>query len=242
MRFASLAGIALALMLGTSSSAAADAPSDAEVSQRIAFIESRLSRGAGAANLWWNSWYYGWTALSMGQFVWAIATPNKDTRTDMAVGAAASTLGVIPLGVLAFPARTAPRDLARVPASSPQERRRKLAFAEHLLEAAAKDEKLRRSWVNHATSIGVSIGVGLVLGVGYGRPVPGLINALGGIALSELQIWTMPTAAIGDFSEYQKLGGAPTGFVSTHSPQATTSPVGISLAPHPGGMSISGWF
>src|SRR4051812_32678891 len=121
MRFASLATIILALLLGTSSSAAADAPSDAEVSQRIAFIEARLSRGAGAANLWWNSWYFGWTALTTGQFVWAMATSDKGTRTDMAVGAAASTLGVIPLGVLPFPARTAPRDLARVPAGSPQE-------------------------------------------------------------------------------------------------------------------------
>src|SRR4029079_13846678 len=99
----------------------------------------------------------------MGRFVCAMATPDKGTRTDMAVGAAASTLGVIPLGILPFPARTAWRHLARVPANSAAARRRKLAFAEHLLEAAASDEKLRRSWVNHATSIGVSIAAGLVL-------------------------------------------------------------------------------
>ncbi len=240
MRFATFA--VMAIVFRTSSAAAAESATDAEVSKRIVFIESRLSRGAGAANLWWMSWYYGWTALSMGQFVWAITTSDKGTRTDMAVGAAASTLGLIPLGVLPFPARTASGDLARVAADSPAERRRKLVFAEHLLEAAAKDEKLRRSWVNHATSIGVSIGVGLVLGVGYGRPVPGLINALGGITLSEIQIWTTPTAAIGDFSDYQKFRNGPMDEVLGQSSTSAISPVGISLGPHPGGVSISGWF
>jgi hypothetical protein len=242
MRNVSFAATVLVILLGTSSASAADSPSDAEVSQRLAFIEARLSRGAGSANLWWNSWYYGWTALSMGQFVWAIATPDKGRRTDMAVGAAASTLGVIPLGVLAFPARIAPRDLARVPATSPESRRRKLAFAEHLLEAVAKDEKLRRSWVNHATSIGVSIGAGLVLGVGYGRPVPGLINALGGVALAEIQIWTTPTAAIGDFAEYQKLRTTNPSLAPMRAPSSKTSSVGFSLVPQLSGISISGWF
>lgn len=238
MRLAALAALPLVLTLGLSSAAAA--PSDAEVSRRLAFIEARLARGAGPANLWWDSWYYGWTALTMGQFVWAIATPDPGTRIDMAVGAASSTLGVIPLGILPFPARTAPRDLARAPSSTPEERRRKLAFAEHLLEAAAKDEQLRRSWVNHATSIGVSISVGLVLGVGYRRPVPGLLNAIGGIALSELQIFTQPTAAIDDFREYQKLGGEPAAPVP--GVKAAPSPVGFSFGPHAGGISVSGWF
>lgn len=241
MRAAALAVMLVVFTMGMSH-AHAEPPSDAEVSRRLAFIETRLARGTGPANLWWSSCYYGWTALSMGQFVWALATPDKDRRTDMAVGAAASTLGVIPLGVLPFPARTAWADLARVPAASPLERRRKLAFAEHLLEAAAKDEKLRRSWVNHATSIGVSIGVGLLLGVGYGRPMSGVINAVGGIALSEIQIWTMPTAAITDYSEYRKLDGMPAALVPAILPKPTMSPVGISLSPHPGGMSISGWF
>jgi hypothetical protein len=241
MRVAALAAVPLVFVFGMSS-AAAETPSDAEVSRRLAFIEARLARGTGPANLWWHSWYFGWTALSMGQAVWAIVTPDKDTRIDMAVGAAASTLAVIPLGVLKFPARTAWQDLSRVHANSPEARRRKLTFAEHLLEATAKDEKLRRSWVNHATSIGVSIGVGLLLGVGYGRPRTGLLNALGGIALSEIQIWTTPTAAIDDFAEYQKLRGTPTAFVPMTVNRPVMPKVGISVLPQPGGISISGWF
>lgn len=241
MRVTAFAVMPLVYAVGMPS-AFADVPSDAEVSRRLAFIEARLERGTGPANLWWSSCYYGWTALSMGQFVWALATPDKGRRTDMAVGAAASTLGVIPLGVLPFPARTAWHDLSRVPAGSPAERRRKLAFAEHLLDAAAKDEKLRRSWVNHATSIGVSIGVGLLLGIGYGRPMSGVINAVGGIALSEIQIWTMPTAAIHDFAEYQTLRDARAPFVPATVSNPTLPTVGVSLRPQLGGLSIAGWF
>jgi hypothetical protein len=241
MRAVAVVVMPLAFVVGASS-AFADTPSDAEVPQRLAFIEARLARATGPANLWWSSWYYGWTALSMGQFVWALTTSDKGRRTDMAVGAAASTLGVIPLGVLRFPARTAWQDLAQIPAGSSAERRRKLAFAEHLLEAAAKDEKLRRSWVNHATSIGVSIAVGLVLGIGYGRPTSGVINAVGGIALSEIQIWTMPTAAIHDYADYQRLRDSSAVFAPMRLSNSTMPPVGISLRPQPGGVSISGWF
>lgn len=237
MRLIALAAIPLTLSFSTATMAAS--PSDDEVSRRLAFIEARLSRGADKANLWWQTWYYGWTALSMGQFVWALATPDKDTRVDMAVGAAASTLGVIPLGVLPFPARTAPWNLAQMPAGSPEQRRRKLAYAEHLLESAADDEKLRRSWVNHATSIGVSVAVGLVLGVGYGRPRTGLLNALGGVALSEIQIWTMPTAAIRDFAEYRRLDPST---IPRASSTPAPLPISISLGPHAGGLSLVGSF
>ncbi len=237
MRFLALVAIPLALTFTTVANATS--PSDAEISRRLAFIEARLSSGASKANLWWQTWYYGWTALSMGQFVWALATPDKDTRVDMAVGAAASTLGVIPLGILPFPARTAPWNLARMPADSPAERRRKLVYAEQLLEYAAKDEKLRRSWVNHATSVGVSVAVGLVLGIGYDRPRTGLLNALGGIALSEIQIWTMPTAAITDFAEYRRMDSVDIPHASS---TPATFPIGISVGPHAGGLSLVGSF
>ena len=244
MRFWPLAVFPLVALLH-STSALAQPLSDFEVSRRLAFVETRLANGTAKANLWWNSAYYGWMALTTGQFVFALATSNEGTRKDMAVGAAASTLALIPLGVLPFPARTAWRDLSRVSGGSSAEKRRKPVFAEHLLESAAKDEKLRRSWVNHATSIGVSIGVGVLLGVGYDRPMSGLLNALGGIALSEIQIWSTPTAAIGDWAEYQKFRHVVSTGLVAPSPgpyRATNSAVTISILPRPGGLSITGSF
>jgi hypothetical protein len=211
--------------------------SDAEVESRLAFLEARLNQGSKTATLWWNVWFYGWESLTMAQFTWAITTKDKGTRTDMAIGAAASTLGVIPLGILPFPAKTAPQDLAKFTANTPEERRKKLIFAEHLLHTAADNEILRRSWVNHALSISVSIGVGLVLGVGYERPIPGLFNAIGGIALSELQIFTQPTAAIKDLHDYQRFG------INTAQSTKQKSPgLSFNISPHTGGFSFSGQF
>jgi len=231
-----------AVLLVSTPAVAADVPSDTEVTRRLEFIETRLVRASGKANLWWNACYFGWTALTTGQFVIALATSDAGTRKDMAVGAAASSLAVIPLGILPFPARTAARELALVPANSAQERYRKLLVAERLLESASKDEKLRRSWVNHVTSIGVSIGVGVLLGVGYDRPVPGLLNALGGIALSEIQIWTTPTAAIADFAEYQTFRRNPGAGSAMPGPRHVEPAIRFSVAPAGGGMAIIGHF
>lgn len=241
MRLSSLLALPLVLSVGVPAYAS-DAPSDAEVSRRLDFIEARLGRASGGANLWWNSWYLGWTALTTGQFVIALATSDAGTRKDMAVGAAASSLAVIPLGILPFPAKTAARDLARFPGHSTMDRRRKLLIAERLLKSAADDEKLRRSWVNHATSIGVSIGVGVLLGVGYDRPLSGFLNALGGIALSEIQIWTTPTAAIADFAEYQSFRRT-TGNASFLPGARHAKPaLRFSVAPGNAGMAIVGHF
>ncbi len=241
MRCLPLAVIPFVLLLH-SSAVRAEPLSDAEVSRRLEFIETRLANGTAKANLWWNSWYFGWMALTTGQAVFALATSDAGTRKDMAVGAASSTLGLIPLGLLAFPARSAARDLSKVSAGSSEQKRRKLVFAEHLLEAAAKDEKLRRSWVNHATSIGVSIAAGAVLALAYDRPRSGILNALGGIALAELQIWTTPTAAITDWAKYQKFRRLPANEVSPTVPRASKTTVSVSVLPQLGGLSIAGRF
>lgn len=246
MHLTRMAAVALApaLALALRASPAAAAPpepqaslSDAEVTRRIEFIDARLRRGAGPANTWWQACYYGWTALTMGQFVVAIATTDPGLRTDLAVSAAASSLGVIPLGIFGFPARTAAADLAAYPGATPAERRRKLAAAERLLRASADSEAFGRSWMSHALSGGVSIGVGVVLGVVYKRPVSGVVNAVGGIALSELQTWTQPTAAVDDLRDYVRFTsglGVPGA--------RPTAKIGVTIVPQAGGLGISGWF
>jgi hypothetical protein len=47
-----------AAALASSARAAAEAPPDAEVSRRLAFIEARLERATPSACLWWSAWYY----------------------------------------------------------------------------------------------------------------------------------------------------------------------------------------
>lgn len=190
------------------SSAKAEPPSDAEVTRRIAFLQTRLDQGTVAANRWWYGWYTGWSALTVGQGIIAVAVPDRGLRADAAVGAVGSSLGLIPLGLVPFPARHAAADLRAMPEATPEERRKKLARGERLLRESAESEVLRRKWFNHVLCGAVSTSVGLVLALGYGRPVTGAVSATVGIALSEAQIFTMPTAAISDWNEYQSGGGA----------------------------------
>jgi len=220
-------------------SARAEGPlSDADVARRIAFLEERLDRGTPAAKRWWFGWYTGWTALTVVQGTAALVVGDPGLRTDAAVGAVGSSLGLIPLGLAPFPARYAAADLRAMPASTPEERRRKLTRGERLLRESAEAEALRRKWFNHALCVTVSTGVGLVLALGYERPVTGALSAMAGIALSEAQIFTMPTAAIDDWDEYRRSGGA--GSVG----RMRRPPSGITwfVSPLAGGAMVGGAF
>jgi hypothetical protein len=235
-----LSAAALALVLRGPPAAALPkdaALSDAEVARRIAFIEGRFARGDAAANRWWNAWFYGFTALTVAQGVLAIATTDPGLRTDSAVGAASSSLGVMPLGLSPLPARFAVGALRALPDATPAERRRKLARAEELLRESAEAEALGRSWLNHALGGGVSVGVGLVLGFVYKRPGSAVLNTVSGIALSELQIFTQPTAAIDDQRAYERWIGMRRAPATAHK-----NTVEWALIPQPCGLFIAGHF
>lgn len=209
--------------------------SDAEVSRRLAFIEARLASGTAASNRWWNAWYYGWMSFSAAQATLALVVKDRGFRIDLAVGAASSSLGVLPLGFFPLPSMRASAKLGLLPEATPENRRRKLDRAEHLLKESADAEALGRSWMNHALGSTVSLGFGLLLAFAYKRPVSGVINTIGGIILTEGQIWTQPTAAIADLRAYRELAG---GGAAAPAP----SKVSFTIFPLAGGLGVGGCF
>ncbi len=183
---------------------------DEEVSRRLAFIETRLERATPSACLWWSAWYYGYIAVTLGQASVALAVKDPGLRTDSAVGAAFASLGVVGLGVFDFPPRHAAATLRALPAGTPAERRRKLARAEGLLSAGARSEVAGRSWVAHVAGTAVTLTSTLVLALAYKRVVSSIVTLVSGVAITEAQIFTRPTAAIDDWRLYQQgaLGGS----------------------------------
>lgn len=222
--------LALALLLLAPSARAQD-PTDVEITRRLGFIERHLEAGTVAADRWWYGWYGGWTALTAGEVVFAVAATSRGFRVDSAVGAVSCSLGVIPLGFLPFVPRTAAASLRTLPGTTAEERRRKLVAGENLLRKSAETEALGRSWLTHALGISVSIGAGLVLALGYKRPVTGTINAITGVLLTEAQIFTQPTAAIGAWRAYGR-GQFETPVAATNTPRWTVvpQPTGIGFA------------
>ncbi len=227
-RSVSLPLLALALATITTSARAAEERSDAEVTRRLAFIEQRLESGTAAADRWWYGWYAGYSALTVGQFVIALGVTDPKARADYAVGAAASSLGVIPLAFVSFTPRFAAADLRVYPAATPEQRRRKLAAAERLLHAASDVELQGRSWVTHALGLSVSLATGLVLGLGYHSPRGAVLNSLGGVVLTELQAFTQPTAAIDAWRAYG-LGQITSPPTATNKPRWGIVPQGMGL-------------
>ncbi len=205
---------------------------DADVARRIDFIQTRFDRATPAAQLWWNGWYATYLTLTVSQGAFAIVTRDKGTREDMVVGAVTSSFGVVPLGVFGFPPRFVAAELRGLPAATATERRRKLARAEALLRESAETESFGRSWVSHVLGNGVAIGSGAVLAFGFGRTTSGILNAIAGVAITEFQIFTQPTAAIDDWKDYS----------AGRFDRASRSGVRLGVAPLPGGAALTGVF
>ncbi len=177
-------------------------PPDAEVTERLGFLESRLEAGTGAAERWSYGWLGAFGTLSVAQFGVALGTTDPGLRADTAVGAVSASLGCVPFALFPFAPRLAASELRLLPANTPDERRRKLARAEALMKKSAKAEKFGRSWVPHVAGTTVAIVWGVVLAAAYHRVRSGIINATIGSGIVELQIWTQPTAAITDWKAY----------------------------------------
>jgi hypothetical protein len=206
---------------------------DAEVSRRLAFIEERFERGKTTARLWWYGWYFGYMALTVGQAAVAVAVKDRGQQVDRAVGAAFSSLGVLGIGITDFPPRYARAALQSLPAGTSGERRRKLAHAERLLADSAKAEAGGRSWVAHVAGVGVTVVNSLVLALAYKRIASSLLTLGGGVAITEAQIFTRPTAAIDDLRAYRQgawRGSAPVGDSRSGAFRVVAQPGGVGLS------------
>ncbi|MEJ2627922.1 MAG: hypothetical protein P8078_05145, partial [bacterium] len=150
---------------------AQDELSDAQVQERLQLIQQLLERGKPNANRWWYGWLIGYSAATIGQgAVWLISD-DKNTRQDMALGAATTFLGAMGQIITPMTPGTAPDRLARISEGTPQERRDKLLKAEKLLEECALREKEGRSWKMHALTGVVNLAGGIIVWLGFDRNI-----------------------------------------------------------------------
>lgn len=201
-------------------------PSDAQVSERLTYIESALSSGRGSARTWWYGWLAGYGAGTIAQ--WSLAGAHwNDTKPDasspdgrvrdrafaedMLVGGGTTALGCVALLIDPFAPASASGRLVRIPASTPEERRAKLLSAEELLRRCAERERKGRGLTTHLLNLGVNALAGVVTVVAFDRPVSdGLMTFAAGEAVSLLNIFTQPRRAVRDLREYEAMvrGGA----------------------------------
>jgi hypothetical protein len=178
---------------------------DSVVKERTQHIQNMLNEGKPAADLWWNGWLYGYSAATIVQGAVAFTTDKLETRQDMALGAVTTLVGAIGQLVMPMTPLAAPAKLVSIPGETPEERIKKLKYAEALFEASANREKDGCSWQMHAASSAVNMGSGLITWLGFNRTIQsGLINFAINEVITEAQIWTQPTRAIKDYQKYRE--------------------------------------
>ena len=201
---------------------------------RVGFIRTTLRTQAMRARLWSYGWGAAGAILVGGNVTLAATTSRSEQRVDDIVGAVTSVF--IPAKLLLEPLRVMDDDatldaLART-LSAPDGHTLTcvlLARAEELLVLDAEDEALGTGWVAQAVGVGGSLAIGGVLGFGLGHWRGAALQAGGGIAISELQIWTQPTGAIDALKSYRhgRAGDR------AESPSVVVSLAPLALAPLP---------
>jgi hypothetical protein len=193
---------ALALLVTAAANLAAPRLANAQCeSERdeVRSIAATLDADARGTRVWYWSWMAAGTALIVGQGTWA-AFVQGDMRTELVTGAAASVL--IPTVLLVHPplvlhdqAVLAERLNATTVGGTLGDPCVAVQRARELLQRDADDEALTTAWFAHAFVIGGNIGLGLLLGLGFHDWWGAAKQAVGGSAVGELQILTLPARA-----------------------------------------------
>lgn len=194
------------------------APELAELptAERMAFLLARAERGEEAARTWTAIFALGYLGIAAGQLAVLSVSRDQERRDNMAIGAASSMIGVASLFVLPLSILHQRADIEALAARASEGDCEALARAEALMVAAAESEAFGASWLVHVGSVLFNLGVGLLLGVGYGHWISGAISAGVGIAIGELQILTQPTDLVDAVERYRRgdLALAPTGSIA----------------------------
>jgi hypothetical protein len=186
--------VTLVMLAATSLGQAQERPS---CDARVRAIAATLDADARRTRTWYWAWMAAGTALIVGQGTWAAFATKGNQRNELIVGASASVF--IPSALLFHPppvlgdARVLDARLATLALDDPC---LVLPGAVQRLVRDGTDQAFYTGFFSHAFVIGGNIALGLLLGVVLHDWPGGAKQTLGGIAISELQILTLPTGTL----------------------------------------------
>lgn len=226
------AATAFAVALSCVAAAAAPAAAsecDSDTEARLEFLESRLDEGRDRAQLWWRSW--------MGIFVIGVgfSTVNgalEDDGSNAAadyINAGKSVLGIADLTLRPHVARHGAERVRAIPKTTPERCRERLALAEKSMEQAADAGSQRWAWKAHLSSLVLNLAAALAVSEGWDDPGDGWRDFGISSVSGEANIWTHPTRAVDDWSDYrQRFDGAPAA-ARARDLRFAASPLGVRL-------------
>jgi hypothetical protein len=175
---------------------------------RLRFITHLMRDQADRARTWRLSWSLVGTALAAGSYGQAAFVDTREERIDPIIsGTAAAFIPIVfllnPLRVIGDEDQLAAELDALAYAGRPNEPCLTLSHAEILLAKSADNEAFGVGPVGQVIAVAANTTVALVLGLGFQHWKAALINGVGGMLLSEAQIFTQPTGAVAGLASYR---------------------------------------
>jgi hypothetical protein len=213
LRAGSITLIAFVAVIGTGAVRAAEpAPSDhaslsdAQIDQRIQFLEQRLDDSKRHGQIW----FWSWLTINGGSMVvnGAIAATRgqHDDQVNYATGAALGAIGLADLFLRPLEARYGADPIRGLPEASREQKLAKLRAAEDQLRRNAVRAEERHQvlpWVGNA---GLALAAGLTVGL-LGERGDGIITGMTTLAGGAANLLTQPARPERDWDDYLAMTG-----------------------------------
>ena len=171
-----------------------------DAAERARFLQSALRYGAWKAEIWNWGWPIIYGLLTGGQVLAATLIDDEGRKKDLYVSAVRS--GIAGVAAILIPLKT-PRQWRRYRATG--DACADVAALERALAVSAASEARGKSWKKHAAVFGLNLITGLVLWLGFDRPIgQAALTTATGLAVGEIMIFSQPTRARDAWNRYRR--------------------------------------
>lgn len=186
-------------------SGASSSLANADASARFRFIRSTLADQSKRASTWSGAWsFFGVAAAAQVSVLAAVSNDPKQRVIWLANGLPAlgfpGLILIDPMKVMADD-----RELENLAKDDPSEKNlcENLARAEVLFTEDAADEKKKTGVFSHILCVLANVASSVVIVIGTGEWGPAITNFIGGEAVSEFNLYTLPTGAVPALDRYR---------------------------------------
>ena len=209
MRVAAVLTLALVLVpsmgLADDRPICGEAPSDAEVRQRLAVLREHVRQEEPAARRWFTSFAVLHSSMLAASVILATSADTDEGRQiDLTVGAISSSLALITLLTTMPPLMGAGGTLDGLPRETPEQRLHAMREAEDILRRDSNAVEFVSSWLPATGTALYTVAAATTLLVGFDRWGGAFSHVLGGIVLGHGRLLLRPTGSRSRWRRYRR--------------------------------------
>jgi hypothetical protein len=180
--------------------------SDAQIDQRIQFLEQRLDDSKTHGQIWFWSWLAINGGSMVGNGIVAGTRSEHDDQVNYATGAVLGAIGVADLFLRPLEARYGADPIRGVPEATREQKLAKLRVAEDRVRRNALRAEGRHQIVPYAGNAGLALAAGLVVGL-WGERGAGIVTGVSTLIGGTLYVLTEPGRPEQDWATYLAMTG-----------------------------------